>query len=241
MNPGNLPGNLSTSIDILLEDGPCLVVNKPTGILTQGPPAAEDTLVRRVKAFLKDRMQKPGNVYLGIPHRLDRTVSGVVLFAKNSKAAARLAEQFRERQVRKLYWAITAAPPSSPEGSFVDWIEKVPDLPQAQIVSELTPTAREASLRYRLLRDLGYGYLVEVELITGRFHQIRCQLAHHGCPVLGDEMYGGPATADQTPAIGFHGERIALHARSLEFLHPVRYEPVVVVAPPPLAWGEIGK
>jgi 23S rRNA pseudouridine1911/1915/1917 synthase len=241
MNPGELPGTLSASINILLEDGPCLVVNKPAGILTQGPPAAEDTLVRRTKAFLKERMQKPGNVYLGIPHRLDRAVTGVVLFAKNSKAAARLAEQFRERQVRKLYWAITAAPPISPEGSFVDWIEKVPDLPQAQIVPELTPTAREASLRYRLLRDLGYGYLVEVELITGRFHQIRCQLAYHGCPILGDEMYGGKLDVDRSAEVGFHGERIALHARSLEFLHPVRYEPVVVVAPPPVDWGEIGK
>lgn len=229
---------MADDVEILLEDGPCLAVQKPAGILTQGPPAADDTLVRRVKHLLKTRDKKTGNVYLGIPHRLDRAVSGVVLFAKNSKAAHRLAEQFRDRLVKKIYWAIVQSPPEPAAGSMIDWLDKVPELPVARVVPGFTPTAREGILEYRILQTLASGTLVEIELTTGRFHQIRVQFAHRGWPILGDSLYGSTvpfAVSDKST-----GEReeppIALHARQLTFLHPVRYEPVTVTAPLPSYW-----
>ncbi|MFO0947386.1 MAG: RluA family pseudouridine synthase [Planctomycetota bacterium] len=229
---------LANDLEILLEDGPCLAVNKPAGILTQGPPSDDDTLVRRVKQFLKVRENKPSNVYLGIPHRLDRAVSGVVLFAKNSKAASRLAEQFRDRLVRKIYWAIVPTEPQPVQGSMINWLDKVPDLPMARVVPGLTPTAKEGILQYRVLRQVELGWLVEIELTTGRFHQIRVQLAHHGYPILGDSLYGSevPFLPEGIPAEPLEEQPIALHARRLTFLHPVRYEPITVTAPLPRYW-----
>src|SRR5579872_6971591 len=130
-----MPNDLATPLDILCEDGPVLAVNKPAGLLTLGAIPGVPTLDRLVKQYLKEKHQKPGNVYLGIPHRLDRPVSGVVVFARNSKAAARLAEQFRERQVRKVYWALVEKPPEPPEGELVDWLLKSPDQAHVAIVS----------------------------------------------------------------------------------------------------------
>src|SRR5436190_22987192 len=122
-----LPPHATVALEVLCEDGPVLAVNKPAGLLTQGVPAGIPTLEALVKEYLKQRYAKPGNVYLGIPHRLDRPVSGVVVFARNSKAAARLAEQFRDRQVRKTYWALVERPPECPAGELVDWLLKTPD------------------------------------------------------------------------------------------------------------------
>ena len=232
---------MKETLEILLEDGPCLAVEKPPGIATQGPPAATDTLVSRVKAYLKERYDKPGRVYLGVPHRLDRAVGGVVLFARNSKAAARLATQFRDRQVRKVYRAIVERVPDPPEGTLDDWIEKLPDQPLARIVENEGGAAKRASLRYRILQVTQRGALLEVEPRTGRFHQIRVQLAHRGWPVLGDRLYGatkpfiepsasGDAAAPETETA------IALHARSLTFLHPIRYDSVTVTSPTPEKW-----
>lgn len=240
-DPDTPANTLPPDLELLREDGPCLVFNKPAGILTEGPLAATDTLVIRVKRWLKERSGKPGNVYLGVPHRLDRAVSGAILFAKNSKAAARLAVQFRDRQVRKIYWAIVTESPDPPTGSMIDWVEKVPDSPMARVVGQLTPTAREAILRYRTLRSVSGGWLVEVELTTGRFHQIRCQFAHRGWPIVGDRLYAAP-TAETFVGSLTQGEEppIALHARALTFLHPVRYEPLAVTAPLPAYWPDIG-
>ncbi len=147
-----MPSETGTALDILCEDGPVFAVNKPAGLLTLGAVPGVPTLERQVKQFLKEKYQKPGNVYLGIPHRLDRPVSGVVVFARNSKAAARLAEQFRERQVRKIYWALVEQAPDRPDGELVDWLLKAPDQARVEIVPPQTAQAREAILRYRVMR-----------------------------------------------------------------------------------------
>ena len=229
----------AAQLDILLEDGPLLAINKPSGIITQGAPRGVDGLVELTKRHLKEKYHKPGNVYLGIPHRLDRPVSGVVVFSRNSKCAARLAEQFAQRQVRKVYWAALERPPAESSGTLIDWIDRIPDQPRVEIAAEQTPGARRAELSYRLLETRRGRALVEVELQTGRMHQIRVQFASRGCPIVGDAQYG----AKSTFAGATSGERegaIALHARSLTLLHPIRYDPVTIVAPPPAAWRELG-
>src|SRR5262245_34219861 len=213
-----MPSDLVEPLEILCEDGPVLAVNKPAGLLTLGAKPGVPTLERQVKQYLKEKYHKPGNVYLGIPHRLDRPVSGVVVFARNSKCAARLAEQFRERQVRKVYWALVERPPDPPEGELVDWLMKAPDEARVEIVSPDTPGAREASLRYRILPHhsefripnselphLHFGgentkrTLLEIEPLTGRTHQIRVQLAGHGWPVVGDAQYGAATRLVEPP------------------------------------------
>lgn len=226
-------------LDILLEDGPLLAINKPSGIITQGAPRGVEGLVDLAKQYLREKYDKPGNVYLGIPHRLDRPVSGVVIFSRNSKCAARLAEQFAQRQVRKIYWAVLERPPAEPQGTLIDWIYRIPDQPRVEIAAEDTPDARRAELSYQVLANRRGRALVEVELQTGRMHQIRIQFASRECPVLGDAQYGATTTFGGASS----GERdgaIALHARSLTLLHPVRYDPVTIVAPPPATWRDLG-
>jgi 23S rRNA pseudouridine1911/1915/1917 synthase len=225
---------------ILFEDNHCLAVAKPAPLLTQGVPPGIPTLESMVKAYLKERYRKAGNVYLGIPHRLDRPVSGVVLFARNTKAARRLAEQFQSRQVRKIYWAVVepsaAGEPPPEEGVWQDWLLKVQEEARAERVTPDTAGAREAVLHFRRLRATEEGALLEVEPKTGRMHQIRVQCAARGWPVRGDVLYG--ARRPFGPPAELPRDRvIALHARSLTFLHPIRYEPVTVTAPLPERWG----
>ncbi len=224
---------------ILYEDNHCLAVAKPAPLLTQGVPPGLPTLEAMAKAYLKEKYAKAGNVYLGIPHRLDRPVSGVVLFARNTKAARRLAEQFQTRQVRKVYWGVVeaAAEGSLPEeqGVWEDWLLKVPEEARAVRVAAETPGARQASLRFRRLRAEADGVLLELEPVTGRMHQIRVQAAVRGWPILGDVLYG--AQRPFGPPAELPRDRIiALHARSLTFLHPIRYEPITLTAPLPPAW-----
>jgi 23S rRNA pseudouridine1911/1915/1917 synthase len=225
---------------ILYEDNHCLAVAKPAPLLTQGVPPGIPTLETLVKAYLKERYHKPGNVYLGIPHRLDRPVSGVVLFARNTKAARRLAEQFQGRQVRKVYWALVEPSPEGelpPEqGDWEDYLLKIQDEARSQRVSADTPGARHALLRYRRLRRAPDGALLEVEPQTGRMHQIRLQAAARGWPVRGDILYGARLPFGP-PAEQPRDRVIALHARSLTFLHPIRYDPITVTAPLPAVWG----
>lgn len=236
---------MPSEFDILLEDGPLLAVNKPAGLLTQGVPQGIPTLEAMVKAYLKERYGKPGNVYLGIPHRLDRPVSGVVVFARNSKAAARLAEQFREREVRKVYWGIVERPLESPQGELVDWLLKIPEQARVEVVAPGTPGARECRLSYRTL-ETGSGSagggptLLEIELHTGRMHQIRVQLASRGSPILGDFQYGAQGALLETRLADPLQEPIALHARSLTLKHPVRYDLMTITAPIPDAWRRFG-
>ena len=230
---------MTPNLTILYEDNHCLAVAKPAPLLTQGVPPGVPTLEAMVKAYLKERYHKPGKVYLGIPHRLDRPVSGVVVFARNTKAARRLAEQFSQRQVRKVYWAVVepsadgALPPE--EGVWQDWLLKIKDEARTERVAPETPGARRAVLRFRRLSASADGTLLEIEPETGRMHQIRVQAAARGWPVRGDFLYGA-RLAFGTPAELPRERIIALHARSLTFLHPIRYEPLTVTAPAPEVW-----
>ena len=226
-------------LQILFEDNHCLAVAKPAPLLTQGVPLGIPTLEAMVKAYLKTKLNKPGNVYLGIPHRLDRPVSGVVLFARNSKAAQRLAEQFQQRQVRKIYWGAVESVMQAGEVLWEDWLLKIQDEARAVVVDPATEGAKRAEMRCRVLKPFPQGTLVEFEPLTGRMHQIRLQAASRGLPLLGDAMYG--AKLPFGPAAELPRDRvIALHARSLTFLHPIRYEPITVTAPLPAAWNELG-
>jgi 23S rRNA pseudouridine1911/1915/1917 synthase len=226
-------------LDVLFEDNHCLATAKPAGLLTQGVPPGIPTLEALARAYLKEKYNKPGNVYLGIPHRLDRPVSGVVLFARSSKAAARLAEQFRLRQVTKLYQALVELPPSGElppdEGVWEDWLLKHAEEARSECVPPGTDGAKLARLRFRRLRAFTGGALLEVLPETGRMHQIRIQASSRGWPILGDQLYGGRQPFGP-PAELPRDRNIALHALSLTFLHPIRYEPVTVTAPLPETW-----
>lgn len=220
--------------DILYEEGPCLVVAKPGGLLTQAPPAI-DSLELRIKGFLKVRDSKSGKVYLGVPHRLDRPVSGVMVFAKHVRAARRIAEQFEGRTVQKKYWTVVEGNVVPERGSWRDYIRKIPDIAQAEIVDHGHPGSRIAVLHYRVLAHLDGAAWLEIELETGRMHQIRLQAASRGHPVVGDSLYGssvafGPQTED------IRGRWIALHARTLRFRHPMTRETVHQTAPLPQPW-----
>jgi 23S rRNA pseudouridine1911/1915/1917 synthase len=225
---------------ILFEDNHCLAVNKPAGLLTQGVPPQVPSLEGQVKAYLKERYHKAGNVYLGIPHRLDRPVSGVVVFARNTKAARRLAEQFQDRQVQKVYWAMVEGEVAPAAGQWEDWVQKIPQEARAIGVTADTPGARRARLRYRVLKVAAGRTLLEIYPDTGRMHQIRVQAAGRGWPIVGDALYGSSQTFG--PAAPLPRDRaIALHARSLTFLHPIRYEPITVTAATAPAWDEFGE
>ena len=230
----------SNALEILYEDGPVLAVNKPAGLLTQGVPHGIATLEAQVKAYLKERYHKPGNVYLGIPHRLDRPVSGVIVFARNSKAARRLAEQFQQRHVQKLYWGVTERGPDPAHGALTDWLIKIADEARVEVVAPATVSARKCSLRYETLARLRGGCLLEIEPETGRMHQIRAQLGTRGWPIVGDRQYGAATLLIAAPADDPRSAPIALHARRLTFLHPIHYEPVTVTAPVPPHWEPLG-
>ncbi len=228
-----------SSPSILFEDNHCFAVAKPAPLLTQGVPAGLPTLEGWVKDYIRVKYAKPGNVYLGVPHRLDRPVSGVVLFARNSKAARRLAEQFQQHQVTKVYWAVVEGDVRPDEGVWEDHLRKLPDEARAEVVLPDAPGAKPAVLHYRVLRLLDGATLLELRPRTGRMHQLRVQAAARGHPIRGDELYGA-ATAFGPPAEQPRDRVIALHARSLTFLHPIRYEPITVAAALPEYWGEAG-
>ncbi len=224
----------------LCEDGPLLAVHKPAGMLTQGVPEGIPTVEGWVKEQLKAKYNKPGNVYLGIPHRLDRPVSGVIVFARNSKAAKRLAEQFQQRTVRKEYLCITEGVPVVPSERWSDWLLKDAATAHVTVVSPETPGAKLATLTYDVIATHAGRALVRVQLETGRMHQIRVQFAERGCPIVGDRQYGAtslfPGDVSESP----HPAAIALHAHRLELSHPIRYDRVTLVAPPPPLWESLG-
>jgi 23S rRNA pseudouridine1911/1915/1917 synthase len=227
---------MDPGFQILYEDGPCLVVCKPPGLPTQAPPGI-DSLEVRVKLFFKRRDNPPHDVYLGVPHRLDRPASGAIVFATRRRAAHKLARQFERREVKKLYWACVEGRPDPPAGTWQDYLRKVYGKPQAEIVPADHPEARLAVLHYRTLSCEDWGSWLEIELETGRTHQIRIQAASRGHPVLGDFQYGskipfGPQHADQRL------RAIALHARTLAFQHPTSKQAISITAPPPEFWPQ---
>ncbi|MDA1050782.1 MAG: RluA family pseudouridine synthase [Planctomycetota bacterium] len=220
--------------DILYEQGPCLVVNKPAGVLTQAPPGI-DSLELRIKQFLIDRESKPGKAYLGVPHRLDRLVSGALVVAKHVRAARRLSEQFEGRLVQKTYWAVVEGEVAGEEGKWTDRLRKVPHEARGEVAAADLPDAKRAILSYRVKRRFENKTWLEITLETGRYHQIRVQASAHGFPVVGDALYGA-TTPFGAPSDDPRDRVIALHARDLAFRHPMTKEDVRVTAPLPATW-----
>jgi len=217
----------ATPLDILFEDNHCLAISKPAGAVSAHFQGRHETLDLHVKRHLKEKHGKPGNVFLGVVHRLDKPVSGVLLFARTSKAAARLARQFREGTVEKVYWAVVEGLVGRAAGSLEDWLRKNEEAGRVEVVEPDERGARQALLHYQRRGEHGGLTWLEVRPQTGRTHQLRVQLAHHGHPIYGDAKYGSIHTL---------GSAIALHARSLTFLHPIRYEPITLTAELPRAW-----
>lgn len=221
---------------ILYELGPTLVVNKQPGILTQAPLGV-DSMEARVKDFMNCRDNRIGKRYLGVPHRLDRPASGVLVFAKHARAARKFSDQFEERSVEKIYWALAGGEAPEDAGTWVDYMRKIPGRAEAEIVSPIKPDAREAVLRFRVLKRLKGATWLEIRLETGRTHQIRLQCASRGFPLLGDALYGS------TVAFGepFEDEReraIALHAREITFVDPTTKEKTTLRAPLFAPWRD---
>ncbi len=211
--------------DILYEDNHLLIVNKHCGDLVQPDPSGESALEDQIKAFIKARDKKPGEVFLGVVHRIDRPVSGAVLFAKTSKALVRLNEMIREGRIRKHYWALTEQTPEPEAGELTHYLLRDGRTNRSRVYDTPKPEAKLGILRYRTLGLSTHYTLVEVELLTGRHHQIRAQLSKIGCPIRGDLKYG----AKRSIAEG----GISLHSRTIAFDHPVRHEPIEVTAPVP--------
>lgn len=218
---------------ILLEDNHLLVINKPSGWLSQGDKTGDADVLERGKAFLKEKYNKPGNVYLAAAHRIDRPVSGVLVLAKTSKAQARLTAAFRDRKVQKTYWALVQKAPKNPTGTLVHHLLK--DQRKNVVTAYDAPrqNAKRAELQYTLLYTTPQLSCLEVKPITGRPHQIRVQLARMGCPILGDLKYGA---AEALP-----NAAIALLAKRIVFPHPVGKQPITIEAPlpPGLPWNSI--
>lgn len=215
-------------LEVLYEDNHLLVVSKPAGLPTQGVIEGAASVVTLVKAYLKQKYKKPGNVYLGVVSRLDASTSGVLVLARTSKAAARLSAQFRERDADKTYWALVEQPPDPPAGELSHWVLKNDRQARMEIVPPRKRGAQHAKLAYQTLRSGKNRTLVEIRLHTGRKHQIRLQLATIGCPILGDRKYGS--------RVEFPGPGIALHAARLTIEHPTTKERLCFRALPPKAW-----
>lgn len=225
-------------LEILYQHGGCLVVNKPPGLLTQAPPGI-DSLEVRIRQWLRQQAGASEPPYLGIPHRLDRPVSGAIVFGLDRRTTRRLARQFERRRVGKTYWACVTGEVTPSEGTWSDWIRKIPGRPLAEVLPAEHPEARRAVLHYQTRGSTRWGSWLQIVLETGRMHQIRVQAASRGYPVLGDAEYGsvvpfGPQHPD--PRL----RPIALHARTLSFVDPQSGQPVTVIAPCPEPWLELG-
>ena len=219
---------------ILFEDHHLIAVNKPAGLMTQAP-AGVPSLEAEVKAYIKEKYAKPAGVYLGIPHRLDRPVSGVIVFCRNTKAAQRVAEQFQQHKVTKVYWGLVDGTVADDAGEWRDFVRKVGDEARAELVPPDAQGAKEAITAYRVLRREPESTLLELTPRTGRMHQLRVQSAERRHPVLGDALYG--STRPFGPPADLARDRvIALHARRLVFEHPFRKVPVELEAPIPESW-----
>ena len=210
---------------VLYEDNHIIAVNKSSSEIVQGDKTGDQPLSETIKLYLKEKYNKPGDVFLGVVHRLDRPVSGVVLFAKTSKALTRLNEMFRTQEIKKTYWAIVKEKPEQPEGRLEHYLTRNEKQNKSLAYDKPRSDAKKAALSYRMIAQSDTYYLLKVQLETGRHHQIRCQLAKMGCPIKGDLKYGFPRS---NPNGG-----ISLHARSVEFIHPVSKEFIQLTAPLP--------
>jgi len=210
---------------VVYEDNHIIIVNKTASEIVQGDKTGDTPLSETVKQYLKEKYQKPGNVFIGVTHRLDRPVSGLVVFAKTSKALSRLNEMFKNSEVKKTYWAVVKNRPPEEEGELVNYLIRNEKQNKSYAYDTEKPGSKKAILHYRLIGHSQNYYLLEVDLKTGRHHQIRCQLAKMGCPIKGDLKYGSPRSNPDGS--------ICLHARSVRFVHPVSKEVIAVEAPVP--------
>ena len=218
----NLISN-KNNLQVLFEDNHIIAINKRCGDIVQGDKTGDKPLSEIVKSFLKTKYSKPGNVYLGIPHRLDRPTSGVVIFAKTSKSLPRLNKIFKDGKVQKYYLAVTKNNPEKQEDTLIHWLRKNERTNKSTYFKKETVKAKKAVLHYRVLKKLKRYFIIEIELVTGRHHQIRCQLSAIGCPVRGDLKYG----YDRSNNDG----GIDLHAKKIIFEHPVSGKKIIIDAP----------
>ena len=212
-------------MQVVYEDNHIIIVFKQSGEIVQGDKTGDRPLSETVKDYIKAKYHKPGNVFLGVVHRLDRPVAGLVVFARTSKALARLNEMFRKGDIHKTYWAITKNMPKEPQATLTNWIVRNERQNKSYAYDREVPDSKKALLSYRVIGHTDHYHLLEVHLMTGRHHQIRCQLAHIGCPIKGDLKYG----AQRSNPDG----SISLLSHEMTFVHPVSKETIHVVAPLP--------
>lgn len=214
-----------TDKDVLYEDNHLIAVNKRAGDIVQIDDTGDEPLDEKVKRYISKKYDKPGGVFLGVVHRLDRPVSGVILFAKTSKALDRINQMFKAREMKKTYWAVVRKRPETEEGTLIHYLVKNPQKNVTKAYDNEVPGSLRSELKYRLAGELNGYYLIEVDPLTGRPHQIRVQLSTLNCPIVGDNKYGYPR--------GSLKKSICLHARKLEFIHPVKKEPIKIFSPLP--------
>ncbi len=210
---------------VIYEDNHLIAINKRPGDIVQGDKTGDTPLSEIVKQYLKAKYKKPGNVYLGVAHRLDRPTSGLVLFAKTSKALPRLNTLFAEKLAKKTYWAVVKKQPEQIQQTLTHWLKRNPKQNKSYAYPKEVPDSKKAILSYEVIKELDRYFLLEIDLKTGRHHQIRAQLTAIGCPIKGDLKYGFNRT---NPNASIH-----LHARKMELIHPVKKEPLVLTATPP--------
>jgi len=223
---------MKQALEVLYEDNHIIAVNKRPGDLVQGDQTGDATLADEVKAYIKKKYNKPGEVFLGIVHRIDRPVSGVVLFARTSKALSRLNKMFQEKSIKKTYWAIVDKRPEQESGRLVHYIKKNQEKNRSNVFEKEKGGAKEAILNYKLILSFTNYHLLEIDLETGRHHQIRAQLARIGCHIKGDLKYGAKRSNKDGG--------ISLHSRAITFEHPVKKVPLTITATPPdeSLWNE---
>ena len=212
-------------MQVLYEDNHIIIVYKQSGEIVQGDKTGDKPLSETIKEWIKQKYAKPGNVFLGVVHRLDRPVSGIVVFAKTSKALSRLNNMFRNGEVRKTYWAMVQTAPNMPEATLTNWLVRNEKQNKSYVYNNEMPNAKQAMLKYKTIGQTEHYTLLEVNLLTGRHHQIRCQLAAMGCPIKGDLKYGARRSNPDGS--------ISLLSHKVEFIHPVSKQKIVVVSPLP--------
>lgn len=216
---------LAFGLDVLFEDNHVLVLNKKASDITQGDKTGDEPLPEKIKAYWKKKYDKPGNVFCGVVHRLDRPTSGALIFTRTSKALERLSKQFREKTVQKTYWAIVESKPEKDKATLIHYLKKNEKQNKSYASSTESKDSKKAILHYRTLASSDKYHVLEVELETGRHHQIRCQLGTIGCIIKGDVKYGAKRSNPD--------KSISLHARSVQFDHPVTKERIAIIAPVP--------
>ncbi len=212
-------------LDILYEDNHLVIVNKKPGQIVQGDATGDTPLGDYVAEYIRVKYNKPGKAFIGLPHRLDRPTSGIVIFTRTSKALSRMTELFKKREIQKTYWAVSPNKPEPAKGRLEHYLRKKPKQNKSYAVSKGTQGSQFAALSYTYLRSTDRYHLIEVDLETGRHHQIRTQLSTIGCPLKGDLKYGAPRPNKD--------RSIHLHSRSVSFVHPIKNQPVHLIANPP--------